>query len=232
MWIAFLHIVGKIYGYYWERISCSTFNYEKIKILLYYVLFNKGPTVCDENNFSSRTQLCCKDIDYVIGFSCYSRLYNILWLWMLHIVGYWMKIGLLCLPSTFLVSLYWDKQQQIEITWRVVDILHDMLLCFWRGIVIFICQISLVSLWANWLSVAGLLQNKVIDFVVIFVTNIIKCTWHEVHLHNNLLNFFCMQQFVFLYSITPTNNNKFHQPFLCSTIILIFFPNQLSTFHP
>jgi hypothetical protein len=49
----------------------------KFYFLFCYVLFNKGPTMCDENYLSSRIQLCYKDIDYVIGFSHYSRLYNI-----------------------------------------------------------------------------------------------------------------------------------------------------------
>ncbi len=129
-------LFGKIYGCYWKRISCWIFDRKQIFFLFYYVLFNKSPSMCDENNPSSRIQLCYKDIDYVIGFSHYSKLFNISWLGMLHIVGYWIKIRLLHLLSTFLTSLYWEKQQQIEIAWRVVDDLQNMLLCFPRWMVI------------------------------------------------------------------------------------------------
>ncbi len=34
--------------------------------------------MCDENNPSSKIRLCYKDIDYVIEFPHYSKLYNIL----------------------------------------------------------------------------------------------------------------------------------------------------------
>jgi hypothetical protein len=60
-----------------------------------------------------------------------------------------MKIRLLHLLYTFLISLYWEKQQRIESAWKVVDNLQYMLLCFLRKVVICICQISLVSLLAN-----------------------------------------------------------------------------------
>ncbi len=185
----FLHIVGNIYGYYWKRISCWTLNRKQIVFLFYRVLFNKGPPMCDENNLSSKIRLCYKDTYYVLGFSCYSKLYNMLWLWMPHIVGYWMKIGLLCLLSTFIISLYWEKQQWIESTWRAINNSQNMLLCFPRRLVIFICQISLISFSRNWLNVASLLHKMVIDSIVIPVANIIKCTWHEIHLCNHFSKF-------------------------------------------
>lgn len=143
-----------------------------------------------------------------------------------------MKIGLLHLLSSFLISLYWEKQQWSEIAWKAINYLQNMLLCFPRWTVICICQISLVSLSANWLNVVGLLHNRVIDSVVIPVTNIIKCTWHDVHLCNHFSKFSCMQHSVFFYSIPSINNNKFHQPFMYSSILFIFFPNQLNIFHP
>jgi hypothetical protein len=89
---------------------CWTLNCKQMFFLFCYVLFNKGLVACDENNPFFGMWLCYKNIDYVLGFSCYFRLYSILWLWMSHIVGYWMKIGLLCLLSTSLISLYWEKQ--------------------------------------------------------------------------------------------------------------------------
>jgi hypothetical protein len=90
-------------------ISCWFLNHKQFYFIFYYVLFNKGHSMCDENNPSSKIRLCYKDIDYVIEFPHYSKLYNILWLWMSHIVGYWMKIGLLRLLFTFLISLYWEE---------------------------------------------------------------------------------------------------------------------------
>jgi len=143
--------------------------------------------MCVENNPSSRIQLCYKDTNYVLGFSHFSKLYNISWLWMLHIVRYWMKIRLLHL--LFLISLYWEKQQWIESAWKVVDHLQYMLLCFPRKVVICICQISLVSLLANWMSAIGPLHKRVIDSFVIRIATIIKCTWHEVHLSNHFSKF-------------------------------------------
>jgi hypothetical protein len=137
--------------------------------------------------------LCYKNINYVLGFSCYSRLYSILWLWMPHIVGYWMKIGLLCLLSNFLISLYWEKQQWIESTWKAFDSSQDMLLYFPRWVIICIYHISLISLSTNWLSVVGPLHKRVIDSFIILVALIIKCTWHEVYLHNHFLKFSCTQ---------------------------------------
>jgi len=189
LWITFLHIVGKIHGYYWERISCWTLNCKQIVFLFYCVLFNKDPAVCDENNLSSGIWLCYKDTYYVLGFSCYSKLYNISWLWMSHIAGYWMKIGLLHLLSTFLISLFWEKQQWIESTWRIVGNLQELCYYVSQGVVICICQISLVNFLANWLSVASPFHERVIDSIVIPITNIIKCTWHEVHLHNHFSKF-------------------------------------------
>jgi hypothetical protein len=143
--------------------------------------------MCDEG--SSKIQLCYKDTYYVLRFSHFSKLYNILWLWMLHIVRYWMKIGLLCLLYTLLISIYWGKKQWIKSTWRVVDNLQDMLLCFPRKVVICICLISLISLLANRLNVVGPLHKRVIDSFVNLVTIIIKCTWHEVHLSNHFSKF-------------------------------------------
>jgi hypothetical protein len=57
-----------------------------------------------------------------------------------------MRIGLLRLLSTFLISLYWEKQQQIESTWTTIDNLQDMLLCFPRRTIICICHILLICL--------------------------------------------------------------------------------------
>ncbi len=193
MWITFLHILGKINGYYWKRISCWTLNHKQIFFLFYYVLFNKGLDVCDEKNPSFGIWLSYKNINYVLGFSYYSRLYSILWLWMLHIVGYWMKIGLLCLLSTFLISLYWEKQQRIESTWTTFDSLQDMLFYFPRWATISIYHISLISLSTNWLSVVGPLHKRVIDVFIIPVAPRIKCTWHEVHLRNHFLKLSCTQ---------------------------------------
>jgi hypothetical protein len=51
---------------------------EYIYIYICYVLFNKSPTTCNENNPSSRIQLCYKDTYYVHRLSYYSKLYNIL----------------------------------------------------------------------------------------------------------------------------------------------------------
>jgi hypothetical protein len=96
-----------------------------------------------------------------------------------------MKIGLLCLLSTFLISLNWEKQQRIESTWRVFDSSQDMLLYFPRQTIICIFHISLIILSTNWLSVVGPLHKRVIDSFIIPVAPIIKCTWHEVHLHNH-----------------------------------------------
>jgi len=151
----------------------------KYFFLFCYVLFNKCLVVCDENNPSFGIRLCCKDTNYVIGFSCYSKLYNILWLSMLHIMGYWMKIGLLCLLFTFLISLYWEKQQWIENAWKAFDNLQDMLLCYPRRTIISICQVSLFSLLANWFNVVGPLHKKVIDSFIIRIVTITKCMWQN-----------------------------------------------------
>jgi hypothetical protein len=62
------------------------------------------------NNPSFGVWLCHKDTNYIFRLFCYFRLYNISWLWMSHIVKYWMKIGLLRLLSIFLISLYWEKR--------------------------------------------------------------------------------------------------------------------------
>jgi len=191
LWITFLHIAEKIDGYYWERIWCWTFNHKQFFFLNKGLVFNKGLVMCDENNFSSRMWLCYKNINCVLGFSCYSRLYSILWLWMSHIVGYWMKIGLLCLLFTFLISLYWEKRQWIKSKWRAFDNSQDMLLYFPRWVIICIYHISLISLSTNWLSVVGLLHKRVIDSFIIPIAPIIKCTWHGVHWCNHFLKFSC-----------------------------------------
>jgi hypothetical protein len=99
------------------------------------------------------------------------------------------KLDYLHLLYTFFISLYWEKQQWIESAWRVVDNLQDMLLCFSWKVVICICQISLVSLSANWLSVVGPFHKRVIDSFVIPIATIIKCTWHEFHLSNHFSKF-------------------------------------------
>jgi predicted ATPase len=49
----------------------------------------------------------------------------------------------------FIISLYWEKQQQIESAWKAFDSLQYMLLCFARKAITCICQISLITLLAN-----------------------------------------------------------------------------------